>query len=112
MASVHRPTRRLLVVAALTAAAAAVPAAAALIGPAPRPATLACPGSINYGILQEGTPSGQNCGSGAIPPSNGGAPSEGALSACSGVPGCLSNYLYGPGNVQVPNVDTTVHQSQ
>ena len=69
-------------------------------------------GGINWQIFQEGTPV-NNCGGPAAPPVNaGGAPSEGTLSACSGVPGCLSNALYGPGNVVVPRPDTTVHQSQ
>jgi hypothetical protein len=36
----------------------------------------------------------------------------GAIVACRDVQGCLSNYVNGPGYVQVPHRDTTVRQSQ
>ena len=69
-------------------------------------------GGVNITVLQEGVPVTANCGPGQAPVSTGGAPSQDILSWCSGIPGCLSNILYGPGNVQVPQRDTTVRQSQ
>ncbi|HME50025.1 intersectin-EH binding protein Ibp1 [Mycobacterium sp.] len=44
---------------------------------------------------------------------NTGAPSENALTQCSGGDQgqCIANEYYGPGNVQVPNVSTRVQQS-
>jgi hypothetical protein len=112
MATFRIPAR-LIVAGAGAAAIAAAPGVLlwASVGPTPH-AVADCPGSINYGILNEGTPVQNGC-PGSVPSSTGGgAPSEGTLSACSGVPGCLSNALYGPGNVQVPKPNTTVHQSQ
>ena len=68
--------------------------------------TLADCGGVNMPILAEGTPV-DNCPAPVAPPgASGGAPSQG------GIPGCLSNALYGPGRVLVPTPDTTVHQSQ
>jgi hypothetical protein len=92
----------------------AVIAAPLGLGLAGQPAarTLADCGGVNMSILQEGAPV-NNCGTPAAPPGNaGGAPSEGTLSSCSGIPGCLSNALYGPGNVIVPSPNTRVQQSQ
>ena len=70
-------------------------------------------GGINMPLYTEGAPV-NSCGApAAAPPVNtGGAPSEGTLSSCSGIPGCLSNALYGPGNVVVPVPNTRVQQSQ
>jgi hypothetical protein len=96
------------------AASAAVIAAPLGLGLAGQPAsqTLADCGGVNMSILQEGAPV-NSCGAPAAPPGNtGGAPTEGTLSACSGIPGCLSNALYGPGNVVVPSPNTRVQQSQ
>ena len=96
------------------AASMAVIAAPLGLGLAGQPAsrTLADCGGVNMSILQEGAPV-NSCGTAAAPPANtGGAPSEGTLSACSGIQGCLSNALYGPGNVVVPSPNTRVQQSQ
>lgn len=48
-----------------------------------------------------------------IAPNTGGAPSEQALTACSGHDQgqCLENQFYGPGTVTVPHVNTDVQQS-
>jgi hypothetical protein len=100
-----------LVFGAASMAVVAAPLALGMAGQQSSHALADC-GGINYTIFQEGTPV-NNCAAPAAPPVNtGGAPSEGTLSACSGIPGCLSNTLYGPGNVIVPRPDTTVHQSQ
>jgi hypothetical protein len=100
-----------LVFGAASMAAVAAPLALGVAGQQPVQ-TLADCGGVNMTLLQEGAPVNQ-CGAPAAPPVNtGGAPSEGTLSSCSGIPGCLSNALYGPGNVLVPRPDTTVHQSQ
>ena len=96
------------------AASAAVIAAPLGLGLAGQPAsqTLADCGGINMPVFSEGAPV-DSCPAPAAPPvSSGGAPSEQILSRCSGVPGCLSSTLYGPGNVVVPKPNTTVHQSQ
>jgi hypothetical protein len=78
--------------------------------PASQP--LADCGGINMPIFSEGAPV-DNCGAPAAPPVySGGAPSQQTLTACSGIPGCLSNVLYGPGNVVVPVPNTRVQQSQ
>ena len=74
--------------------------------------TLADCGGVNMTIVAEGVPV-DTCPAPVAPPGlSGGAPSQGLLTACSGIPGCLSNALYGPGNVLVPNPNTRVQQSQ
>jgi hypothetical protein len=70
-----------------------------------------CPGSINMPIMNIGAPV-DTCPAPAAPIYTGGAPSQQVLTDCSGIPGCLSNVLYGPGNVVVPRPNTTVQQSQ
>jgi hypothetical protein len=118
MARFQPRARRLLFAGGFAFAIACAPAVVAFTvlptaDASPRTADNGCPGQVSIGLVQVGAPIAQNCGPGVAPaPVGGGAPSEGTLSGCSGVPGCLSNALYGPGNVQVPNVDTTVHQSQ
>jgi len=100
-----------LVFGAASMAVVAAPVGLGMAGQQPSHPLADC-GGINMSILQEGAPV-NTCAAPAAPPVNtGGAPSEGTLSSCSGVPGCLSNALYGPGNVVVPRPDTTVHQSQ
>ncbi len=71
-----------------------------------------CAGGVDITVLQEGVPVTTNCGPQQVPGTDGGAPSQEILSWCNGIPGCLSDALYGPGNVQVPHRDTTVRQSQ
>jgi hypothetical protein len=122
MATDRLPARRLLVAGGCAAALAAAPLiaiVAAQAGPAAQ-SVANCYGSggINVNLMQEGAPLPCN-GSAAAPgapnvgtPPAGGAPSQDLLTQCSGIPGCLSNALYGPGNVIVPRPDTTVHQSQ
>jgi hypothetical protein len=106
---------RALVISAAAAAATAAPVAVGLLSaPAAQPlAQCGGFGGINVNVLQEGAPTG-NCPPAPVAPPVGGpgAPSQGLLTACGGVPGCLSNALYGPGNVVVPNPNTRVHQSQ
>jgi hypothetical protein len=88
-----------------------VPLGMALADP-PASHTLAdCPGSINVPIMNIGTPV-DTCPGPTAPAYTGGAPSQQVLTDCSGIPGCLSNVLYGPGNVYVPKPNTTVQQSQ
>jgi hypothetical protein len=103
------PTRRVIAAASSTAAVLAVPAIAVLVAPAPS-AVAQCGGGINMNILSEGAPI--ECPTSVGPGPSGGAPSQGELTACSGIPGCLSNVFYGPGNVQVPQRSTRVQQSQ
>ena len=106
--------RRLILTGVCSTALAAAPAAVLVAGPNAAPRTVAdlCSGGINVGILNEGAPVSSSCGPVAPGAITGGAPSQQQLTACSGIPGCLSNTLYGPGNVQVPRVNTTVQQSQ
>ena len=117
MVTVRFPSTRLLVAGGCAAAIAAAPMIAIAIGgmtasgPAARTVADCVGGGINANLYQAGTPVSGSCSSTPFS-TGGGAPSEGVLSACSGLPGCLSQALYGPGNVQVPNRDTTVHQSQ
>ncbi len=93
-------------------ALAAAPAAALLAGHSPSPRSVAdnC-GGINWNVMSQGAPISSSCGVGPGPVTSG-APSQQILTDCSGIPGCLSNALYGPGNVQVPRPNTTVQQSQ
>ena len=112
----HVATSRLPALGLLLAGAIAV-APAVLAGvpagsAAPRTVADTCGGGINIGLIQEGAPVTSNCGPVGPPPITSGAPSQQTLTACSGIPGCLSNALYGPGNVQVPQPNTTVQQSQ
>lgn len=46
-----------------------------------------------------------------VPPAIGAAPSAGAIIACRGLPGCLSDFVNNPGWVKVPQVDTRPRQS-
>ena len=97
---------------AASMAVVAAPIGVGLVGQQSTSQKLADCGGVNMSILQEGAPV-NSCGAPAAPPGNaGGAPTEGTLSACSGIPGCLSNALYGPGNVVVPSPNTRVQQSQ
>lgn len=96
---------------AAVVAAPAIAIFAGLVGPAPS-AVADCPGDVNMNILSEGAPITSNCPVAPAPGPSIGAPSQDLLTRCAGVPGCLSANLYGPGNVQVPNRNTTVHQSQ
>jgi hypothetical protein len=110
--------RRLAVAFGFAALVAAAPAAALIVGTGeqPAPRTVAeCPGGpgISIGLNAVGAPFPTNCDLVVQPPAAiGGAPSAGAIIACRDVPGCLSNYVNGPGYVQVPHRDTTVRQSQ
>jgi hypothetical protein len=109
----HLPARPLIVAGACAVAIAAGPGAAVLVGQSASPHPLAdpCGGGINMTILAEGVP--VSCGQPLAPPvTSGGAPTQEILTACANRPGCLSNALYGPGRVPVPNRDTTVRQSQ
>jgi hypothetical protein len=103
--------RRVFAAAGSMAAMLSVPAIAVLAGPAPS-AVAQCGGGINIGILNEGVPVTGNCPAPLAPGSAGGAPSQDLLTACSNIPGCLSNALYGPGIVQVPQRSNRVQQSQ
>lgn len=95
-------------------ALAATPAVALLAGAGATPRAVAdtCVGGVNVNVMQEGVPVSTNCGPAGPSPVTAGAPSQQDLTACSGVPGCLSSVLYGSGNVQVPNRSTKVQQSQ
>ena len=99
-----------LIVGAFAIAVAGIPTALALADQ-PASETLACNGGINIPIMNIGAPV-DACPGPVAPPITGGAPSQQTLTDCSGIPGCLSNVLYGPGNVVVPDRDTTVRQSQ
>jgi hypothetical protein len=89
----------------------AAPFGVGLVGQ-PASQTLADCGGINMPLFTDGVPV-NSCPAPAAPPVNtGGAPSQQTLTACSGIPGCLSNALYGPGNVVVPSPNTRVQQSQ
>ena len=108
-----RRSLRGLVFGAASMAVIAAPFGVASLGQ-PASKQLADCGGINMPIFSEGAPV-NSCGgapAAAPPVTGGGAPSEGTLSACSGIPGCLSNALYGPGNVVVPVPNTRVQQSQ
>ena len=115
-------TRRVLVAGSLAAFGAFSALVAGLVaGPEPRAVADCSGGGINMSIMSEGVPVSGDC---PLPASSapgggvggagsaGGAPSESELTNCSGIPGCLSYSMYGPGGVQVPNRSTQVHQSQ
>ncbi|MFZ0835629.1 MAG: hypothetical protein WAM92_21655 [Mycobacterium sp.] len=88
----------------------AAPIAAFANQPASHP--IADCGGINMPIVAQGIPV-DSCPAPVAPPGlSGGAPSQELLTACSGIPGCLSDALYGPGNVLVPIPNTRVQQSQ
>lgn len=93
-------------------ATAAIAAPIGVLTGEPSSQTIADCGGINIPIITEGTPV-DTCPAPVAPPMiSGGAPSQELLTACSGIPGCLSNALYGPGNVLVPSPNTRVQQSQ
>ncbi len=106
-----RPSVRRLVFGAASMAVVAAPLGVGLFAqPAAQP--LADCGGVTMPIFSEGTPV-DPCPAPVAPPAyTGGAPSQEVLSSCSGIPGCLSNVLYGPGNVVVPSPNTRVQQSQ
>ena len=83
---------------------------AAVHGPATARAT--CP---NAGILvgkQQVGAYTDNCDLVVTPPpAIGAAPSAGAIIACRGIQGCLSDFVNNPGWVKVPRVDTRPRQS-
>jgi hypothetical protein len=115
MAILRIRPRRLVFAAGFAVAIALAPAVSALTGSAaqPAPRTVAdCPGSIAIGLQQAGAYT-SDCSLAVTPPvAAGAAPSAGAIIACRRIAGCLSNYVNGPGNVQVPNRSTIVQQSQ
>jgi hypothetical protein len=106
MFSPPRTARRLLLAGGFALAIAAAPAVAVAVGPGLAVADTCgsqfYPGDPN--TMPCGIPSGQSV--------IGGAPSAGTIIACRGLPGCLSQVVNNPGMVQVPQVDTSVHQSQ
>lgn len=54
----------------------------------------------------------QTCGiPNQVPTAPGQSPGAGAIIACRGIPGCLSQVVNGPQLVAVPRPDTTVRQS-
>lgn len=104
---------RALIVGAASVTAIGVPLGLAAMAPSASTTIANCAnGSINIPIMSEGAPVDSCPGMVAPPVSSGGAPSQQTLTDCSGIPGCLSNALYGPGNVVVPRPNTTVQQSQ
>jgi hypothetical protein len=101
-----------VMIGALSVAAIGIPLGFALAD-SPTAQPLACPGSVNVNVLQIGAPVVDNCNVGPMTPGiSGGAPSQQTLTNCTNIPGCLSNVYYGPGNVLVPDRDSTVRQSQ
>lgn len=111
MAIVRLPAR--VIAAGGCAAVIAAPLVAAFVGSGPAPRAVAqCPGDVNVNLIQEGAPVQSNCPAPALEGPPPGAPSQGLLTSCSNIPGCLSNAFYGPGNVQVPNRSPVVRQSQ
>jgi hypothetical protein len=107
MATFHLPARRLILAGGFTVAVALAPAFAVLTGPAPTVGSpLACPAG------ETEDPFTYACAPELVPNSpGGGAPSEQALTACSGRDEgeCLEGQLYAPAPVQMPN--TQVQQS-
>jgi hypothetical protein len=105
MATLRPGLRRLILAGAFTVATALAPAFAVVAGPAPT--ALACPAG------ETEDPYTYACTPELVPNSPGGvgAPSEQALTACSGRDQgeCLEGQLYAPAPVQSP--DTTVQQS-
>lgn len=89
---------------------------AALVAPAvahePAAPSATCP---NQGILvgkQQVGAYTDNCDLVVTPPpAIGAAPSAGAIIACRGITGCLSDFVNNPGWVKVPQVDTRPRQS-
>jgi hypothetical protein len=74
---------------------------------APRPNAVACDMNV---VPYD--PYHQTCGiPNQVPTAPGQAPGAGAIIACRGIPGCLSQAVNGPQLVAVPRPDTTVRQS-
>jgi hypothetical protein len=106
MATFSVPARRLIVAGGFAVAIAIAPAitAAAWSG-AGRPVADDCANGESMDLYS------MACVPDVVP--NTGAPSESALTGCSGGDQgqCIANEYYGPGNVHVPNVSTRVQQS-
>jgi hypothetical protein len=111
--SQHR-LRRLVTAGAFAAAIVTAPAVALLAGPAagPAPLQLADCGGIPVGLQGLGAYT-TNCDLAVQPPAAiGAAPSAGAVVACRNIPGCLSQFVNSPGQVQVPQRSTAIQNSQ
>jgi hypothetical protein len=102
-----RDLRRLLVLGVFGATAASGLVALDIVT-TPQSDSLAC--DMN---LVPYDPYHQTCGiPNQIPTAPGQSPGAGAIIACRGIPGCLSQVVNGPQFVAVPRPDTRVRQSQ
>jgi hypothetical protein len=106
--------RRILTAGAFAAATLAAPAVVMMAGAptssAPQP--LADCASIPIGMQGLGAYT-SNCDLAVTqPPAIGASPSAGAIVACRNIPGCLSQFVNSPGQVQVPNRSTAIVNSQ
>ena len=103
----QRQIRRLFAAGALVAAATLAPAAAAVLSETPAQNVANCPNSpgVLVGKQYVGAYT-TNCDLVVTPPpAIGSSPSAGAIIACRGLPGCLSEFVNSPGWVNVPRVD-------
>jgi hypothetical protein len=108
------PLRRLVTAGAFAAAIVTAPAIALLAGPSTGPTAhqLADCGGIPVGLGGLGAYT-SNCDLAVQPPAAiGAAPSAGAVVACRNIPGCLSQVVNNPGQVQVPQRSTAIQNSQ
>jgi hypothetical protein len=106
--------RRYLTVGGFAVATLAAPAVMLMSGPsvdsAPRP--LADCQGIPVGLDGLGAYT-TNCDLAVQPPAViGAAPSAGAIVACRNIPGCLSQFVNNPGQVQVPQRSNAIVNSQ
>jgi hypothetical protein len=114
MAITQHRLRRLVTASAFAAAIVTAPAVALLAGPSagPVPQHLADCGGIPVGLQGLGAYT-SNCDLAVQPPAAiGAAPDAGAIVACRNIPGCLSQVVNNPGQVQVPQRSTAIQNSQ
>jgi hypothetical protein len=106
--------RRMVTAGAFAAAIVTAPAVALLVGPSAGPApqhVAECNGEV-VGLNGLGAYT-TNCDLAVQPPAAiGAAPDAGAIVACRNIPGCLSQFVNNPGQVQVPNRSTAIQNSQ
>ncbi|WP_264066267.1 hypothetical protein [Mycolicibacterium komossense] len=106
--------RRYLTAGGFAVATLAAPAVMLMSGPSvgSAPVPLADCGGVPVGLQGLGAYT-TNCDLAVQPPAAiGAAPSAGAVVACRNIPGCLSQWVNNPGQVQVPQRSTAIVNSQ
>lgn len=113
MITVSRSTRRFALAGGFALAITIAPTVVLVAGSHSGPASHSIADPVAAPKSSRVTPTARRAAYPSGPPAViGGSPSAAAIIACHGIPGCLSYYVNNPGYVQVPQVDTTVRQSQ